>query len=252
MKKLITLTIALFITVGYAFSQTVNNSANIQQTSENNEGEIIQAGNQNQSAIAQGMGKGILFGNNGLKDFDQGTARDNEAFIEQIGTGNLGSLAQGVNSGTAESVGDFQQRIHLSQTGNNNSVQINQGDWGTAINNEATYTQTGNLNKGRIYQGLNGGTAIANDSEILQNGNSNFARIFQGITLAGISGGGIALGNTSLITQEGERNSAVIWHGARGFETTNSNASITQLSSNNDALIEQAGNNQAASITQSN
>ncbi len=282
MKKLITLSFALFAIAGYAFGQTgsdLNNEAIIEQATANNQGDIIQRGKNNQAKIGQGKWKQRLENDErDFLDFEQGIANNNKASILQIGDQNFGVILQGTSDGTAvqneatlQIAGSFNSKFNVNITQgqgsnglakfNSASIYINgnrtkfanivQADLGSkAIGNEASIRINGNNNSSRILQGSSAttsavGTALWNDADIRQGGNRNDADITQGFFQ------GIAINNQALINQPGNSNEAEIQQGTLN-NLRHSDASITQRSNNNNAIIDMAGINQSASIIQSN
>ncbi|MDZ7659863.1 curlin repeat-containing protein [Fodinibius sp.] len=212
-------------------------------TALNSNSSIDQSGIDGYAAILQGV-------------YNGGTAVSTNASVVQEESGNIAQIRQGLG-GTTEG-----GSASMTQTGSGNTGIIYQGvqAQSSSLDNTATLTQNGNNNSSTtIFQGSmmslagpgsGAGTAEDNTGTIIQNGNSNGTngdgvRINQGIN------GGSAFNNTGYILQDGDLNNAIVNQGVgNNMLSEDSDASIYQYSDSNVASVDQAGNNNSATITQ--
>lgn len=290
MKKLIILTSILFLTTGLAFAQNgdispggdydfeigddivfdeipaLNNEAIIEQISAENQADIIQRGISNQARIGQGKSEykfedepetGGFF--DGIQSEAQpGTAENNQAFIQQLGSNHKADIRQGTELGTTVSAfGESELAINsaeIRQDGENNRASISQGvSEARTIQSTAEIRQTNDSNIASVLQGEGGGYSNRSTGIVHQSGTENWGVILQGASLDPfLLTGGTADGNDATIRQPGNGNGAIIYQGVDRSTLIFSTASITQLSDNNSAIIDQAGSRQSANIIQSN
>lgn len=200
MKKLATLTLALFLTAGMAFGQNIGN---VTQVGDDHVGNIDQVGYDNTGDIDQNNS------NSGMR-----------AFIEQVGNNNSAITDQ---DGDSENV-----LARTTQTGNDNVARQTQNVYGGPNVRTAIINQLGDLNRAIQDQSHSGGGGDIS-MRAFQEGDENYARQLQ----AGSTGN-----RYSLIDQFGDFNRAI--------------TEQTGIGVAHRANIDQDGNNNRSTVTQSN
>lgn len=235
MKKLSTLTVALFLSAGMAFAQS--NDATISQVGDNHDANISQTGNTNTGSISVYAGAGSVtvieqVGNENKADIEdvrdnidaeqRQDGNENTAYIGQAGQNSIIIQLQYGDKNSATFIGHDKTSVKgnfaiLGQFGEGNTAEI----IGANNNNEIVQNQDGDNN----IASVTGYNYSENDHLLSQwgDGNSAYLELPDG-----------AKNNSSTVNQTGDSN--------MGF--------VSQMGEYNVATIGQTGNSNTASITQ--
>lgn len=224
MKKLSTLTVALFLSAGMGFAQS--NDATISQVGNNHEASIEQAGNTNIGSISVYGGSGSLTTIEQFGDFNQADMEDIRDNIEA-------SQYQSGDNNTAY-IGQARQNYTITQ------VQFGDDNSATFLGHNTSSVRGGTILQDQLGDG--------NTAEILGANNKNFMTQIQDgdYNVASVTGGNYS-NNSTYMNQEGVENSAVLEF--VGNATYNSSA-FTQIGDDNMGFVSQMGENNTAAISQ--
>lgn len=275
MKKLTTLTLALFVAVGLTYAQ--NNASTIDQTGDNQTSTVNQVGTTNTSDIDQistntgpQVADVIQNGTGNISTISQtqsgggNNTPANTAYIEQLGTGNISTQSQtapGYNSG--QYVWGYQDGTAniLSQTiSGGYSESLTSEQFGNE--NSATQSANGAHNHGEVYQ--DGSSNIA--EQTLSGSNNGYSSGIVLISQLGtgnyamqdLTGFGSSHFNNGEIYQDGMDNQA--WQTASGrnlnaqlWQTNDGNwSSQMQTGEGHSSVVHQNGMGNTSTVTQSN
>lgn len=237
MKKLTTLSIALFIAAGSAFAQS--NDATVDQVGNNNSATVDQVGDLNITSLTQEDGA--------TADIDQIDASESFVSLSQIGSSSATILQNNKNSvqGFSDThMTDKEDRL-ATQSGSGSTMDITQ----LSLFNQAYVDQFGDNNSMSILQ--DGGNS--NVARLMQNGDHNTMDVD-------------LIGGTNRVKAEqyGDDNTAIVSvTGVHNNEFNNGTSFVYQDGMDNTATItvtgdynfydvSQEGNSNTATVTQSN
>jgi len=291
MKKLTTLTIALFFTAGMAFAQS--NDATVDQVGSDNDASISQVGSDNDADVTQSGTHEASVTQIGVDNsatvLQQGPDTESSVTQTQIGNENsatalyLGrsndwagrdgviSQIQTGDNNTAYAVGREGANLSQEQIGNDNHAQIGDptGESGNPNGIRRVMTvdqyQEGDHNTAYVEPGFR----FIRDGNISQSqiGDGNLAEALGLTNAARINQSQLGDDNISIVTegnsnfhanttQEGDFNEAYITTGGHSENTIsqfgNSNFGSIETSSHSSGVILQDGDSNSAVISQSN